>query len=320
MIVGLDPAKLVLIVWSLAVPLLIRVGYLWWAARQHVRSSMPKIEPIEMKTLSDSLPLPTQHISMDRAVLGAAASSSTRSRRNVRLVVISDTHSFERDLTGSRTGGTSQVLPDGDVLIHSGDFATDPRFDGRTVEAAQRSFDTWLAAQPHRHKIVIAGNHDPPGCNWPASGATYAGAGPRSVEVAGVQFGLVPFFREQFKRTKYVVGRPHVRVEKVRHKHFALPRGEVLVSHSPPHGVLDTCGSGEHGGSTYLRGLVQRAAVKPALWLCGHIHEGRGAACVHFSRASIVGEESLPTVVINAANANPGIARKLVHGAVVIDL
>jgi hypothetical protein len=32
------------------------------------------------------------------------------------------------------------------------------------------------------------------------------------------------------------------------------------------------------------------------------------------------GDEQQPTVVVNAANANPGIARRLVQGALVIDL
>ena len=88
------------------------------------------------------------------------------------------------------------------------------------------------------------------------------------------------------------------------------------MSHSPPHGLLDVCGSGSHAGSSYLRKLVQKAAPaeRPALWLCGHIHEDRGAVSVGWGDG-----DAARTVVVNAANANPGIARRLVHGALVID-
>jgi 3',5'-cyclic AMP phosphodiesterase CpdA len=46
------------------------------------------------------------------------------------------------------------VLPEGDVLIHAGDFTM------RGRPKAIRKFNAWLGRQPHKHKIVIAGNHD----------------------------------------------------------------------------------------------------------------------------------------------------------------
>ena len=257
------------------------------------RRSHPSVTPLELsKFAQDSSPkLSTTHISL-----------ATQRHKPVRLVCISDTHGFEAELT---------TLPPGDVLLHCGDFACTPRFDGRTVDAAQKQFDQWLAAQPHTHKVVIAGNHDPPHAEFPRSGALYVGAGARSVDVGGVTLALVPWFRERSKTS----GRHgQVTATKHRYKHFALPRGDVLVTHSPPHRVLDRCGNGERAGSSYLYNLVQRAERKPALWLCGHIHEDRGAASVVFEG----GENA--TVVVNAANANSGIARRLVHGAVVIDL
>lgn len=56
----------------------------------------------------------------------------------MRIVYISDTHGFHERL----------VVPDGDVLIHAGDFC-----DGRDAGAVSR-FARWLEAQPHQHKIV----------------------------------------------------------------------------------------------------------------------------------------------------------------------
>lgn len=60
------------------------------------------------------------------------------------LVHISDTHNEHRKL----------CLPQGDILIHSGDFT----FGGSEQEAYD--FMDWFCDLPYTHKIFIAGNHD----------------------------------------------------------------------------------------------------------------------------------------------------------------
>ncbi|TAM87114.1 metallophosphoesterase, partial [bacterium] len=62
----------------------------------------------------------------------------------MRIVCVSDTHQYHSRLN----------IPDGDVLIHAGDLTMKGDY------AAVRGVDAWLANLPHRHKIVIAGNHD----------------------------------------------------------------------------------------------------------------------------------------------------------------
>jgi predicted phosphodiesterase len=62
----------------------------------------------------------------------------------LKAIVISDTHSLHDDLT----------LPDGDILIHCGDWTN----RGRAHE--MDNFLTWFIAQPHKHKVFIAGNHE----------------------------------------------------------------------------------------------------------------------------------------------------------------
>jgi predicted phosphohydrolase len=61
-----------------------------------------------------------------------------------RIVCISDTHARHR-LT---------VVPEGDILIHGGDITRHGSLED--VE----DFDRWLKTLPHKHKIVICGNHD----------------------------------------------------------------------------------------------------------------------------------------------------------------
>jgi hypothetical protein len=49
----------------------------------------------------------------------------------------------------------------------------------------------------------------------------------------------------------------------------------VLVSHQPPRGTLnDRLSSGEHVGSVSVRDFIEKN--RPAVCLCGHIHEGMG--------------------------------------------
>ncbi|KAL2838044.1 Metallo-dependent phosphatase-like protein [Aspergillus pseudodeflectus] len=60
----------------------------------------------------------------------------------IRVVCISDTHN------------TRPPLPPGDILIHAGDLTARGTFDELQAQLQ------WLSAQPHAHKVVVAGNHD----------------------------------------------------------------------------------------------------------------------------------------------------------------
>lgn len=100
------------------------------------------------------------------------------------------------------------------------------------------------------------------------------------------------------------------------HRRYQVPSGDVLATHIPPKAILDRCESGALAGCSYLRSSVEKMpGHPPKLWLCGHIHESRGHKYVRF------GPSGTPeTLVVNAANANPGIACALIHGPVVTDL
>lgn len=63
---------------------------------------------------------------------------------HLRVVCISDTHGFHEKMVHS--------IPDGDVLIHAGDFSNTGRMKGCS------RFCEWFASMPHQHKILIAGN------------------------------------------------------------------------------------------------------------------------------------------------------------------
>jgi len=96
----------------------------------------------------------------------------------------------------------------------------------------------------------------------------------RAEIVAGVTFfGLggalsVPFLEKLHPRDD-----PHLAAAAA-----ILGEETVLVTHTPPWGILDRGFAALHGGSQGLRKLI--AKRQPRLHICGHIHEDRGTAAV----------------------------------------
>jgi len=70
---------------------------------------------------------------------------TTTTTTTLKVVLLSDTHGHHRELTD---------VPNGDVLIFAGDIT----YFGRQDQVID--FNNWLGDLPHRHKFVVAGNHD----------------------------------------------------------------------------------------------------------------------------------------------------------------
>ena len=62
----------------------------------------------------------------------------------MKLVFISDTHNQHNNIN----------VPEGDFIIHCGDVS------GRGYKSEIEFFVDWFSSLPHRHKIMIPGNHD----------------------------------------------------------------------------------------------------------------------------------------------------------------
>ena len=223
----------------------------------------------------------------------------------VRLVVISDTHGMEEQMFAQLTGDDASVatgegrstaaLPAGDVLIHCGDWQA----DGAARRHGSTALDAWLAAQPHPHKLVVRGNHDAMYARFDESRATYV-SNRKDVRVCGLDIAVAPYSRAR--------------------RSPPLPRCDVLVSHVPPKGVLDKCTSGDRAGSRALLDAVSLAPHPPRLWLCGHVHEARGAQYLRLGHPRGASRRPRGTLVVNAANANSGRATHLCHPPYVIDV
>ncbi len=215
---------------------------------------------------------------------GAARAGAEPVGNGCTIAIVSDTHGFDLASLSS--------LADAEVLIHCGDWTGVP--GGPSAAQAAEQLDRWWAQHPARHKFVVRGNHDPTSASFPRSGAQYVTTA-ETVRVAGLTFHLAPYSRGPFRG--------------------ALPPCDVLVSHVPPKNVLDRCASGVNAGSESLRAAVKHARAKPRLWICGHIHESGGAARVRFGTRA-----DCATTVINAANANPGPAKSLVLGPILVEM
>ncbi|HND88343.1 MAG TPA: metallophosphatase domain-containing protein, partial [Saprospiraceae bacterium] len=142
----------------------------------------------------------------------------------MRLVFISDTHSQH---------GSLQV-PEGDVLLHCGDFSKRGELDevGRFLE--------WFGAQPHLYKVLIAGNHDFLAEEQPDVFASLVPEGviylnDSGCRIEGVHIWGSPiqpwFFDWAFNRRRG----PDIR----RHWDLIPEDTDILLTHGPPYGILD---------------------------------------------------------------------------------
>ena len=141
----------------------------------------------------------------------------------VRLVLLSDTHGLHREIS----------IPDGDMLIHAGDFCS----DGEAVEA--RSFGEFFRGLPHRHKVVIAGNHDRCLEADPGLGPEVF-AGCHYFLGHGVESGGVPFWNSPWQPWFFDMAFNRERGAELREKWELIPAHvEVLITHGPPQAVRD---------------------------------------------------------------------------------
>jgi Icc-related predicted phosphoesterase len=177
----------------------------------------------------------------------------------MRLVIVSDTHGRHDDLG---------VL-EGDVLIHCGDsgngFQRDPRDADR--------LDDWFARQKFDAILCIGGNHDfaleqrsvagsevlqnavflKDGC-FEHDGVLFYGS-PWTPELVGWAFYLEP--------------------ERAESTWSKIPlETDVLITHSPPAGILDANRRGRECGCPHLAKRVE--IVRPAVHCFGHVHASAG--------------------------------------------
>ena len=192
----------------------------------------------------------------------------------VSVVCISDTHNSQ------------PVLPDGDILIHAGDLT-----QSGSLEELQAAL-SWLSAQAHPVKVLIAGNHDLLLDASRDDRNNSPGQKP-APQREMLDWGDIVYLENAETTITCANGR-RLRVYgsplSPRHGNWAFqyPRSrdvwkgtipekvDVLVTHGPPRGHLDLLTL----GCPYLLNELWR--VRPRLHIFGHVHEGAGTEWLLF--------------------------------------
>lgn len=188
--------------------------------------------------------------------------------------------------------------PDGDVLVVAGDICS----VGNEKEIAE--FDEFLSYQTHAAKLVVAGNHD----------FTFEDYSPENarkllkhgiyleddgIDIYGIKFWGSPW-QPWYGGWAFNVQRRY----KLAEVWAKIPSDtDVLITHSPPFGILDVV-NGEHVGCRDLTSALKR--IRPRLHVFGHIHQGYGMT------------ERNGTIYVNASLRDEEY--KLVNQPIVIDL
>lgn len=179
----------------------------------------------------------------------------------MKIVCLSDTHTFHKEIE----------VPDGDVLVHAGDAT----INGEKWEVGD--FAAWFGGLPHKYKIFVAGNHD-----WlfernrrlaesilGTYGIIYLQDGFRVLD--GVKFYGSPW-QPEFFNWAFNLRRGS---SELYAKWDAIPdNADILITHSPPEGVLDQTPDARSVG---CHGLFERVTyVRPKIHVFGHIHHSYG--------------------------------------------
>lgn len=178
----------------------------------------------------------------------------------LKIDLISDTHTQHDKI----------ALPGGDFLICAGDIS----YQGTIKEIY--TFLQWFAAQPYKHLILVPGNHD---WGFEQAFGIFADECKRkniillndsSVELEGIKIHGSPI---QPEFCDWAFNRE--RGEEIRKHWDLIPEDtEILVTHGPPHGILDKTTRNEQVGCMDLYHKIIQTKVK--LHVFGHIHEGFG--------------------------------------------
>jgi len=185
----------------------------------------------------------------------------------MKIVAISDTHSKHRTLT----------VPDADTIVCAGDISFKGEFN--IVE----DFVNWMAALPIKNKVMIFGNHEvgmAHGLKREAALKLLQDSGiiyleDSGTEIDGIKFWGSPvqprFFDWEWNRNRG----PDINA----HWKLIPANTNVLITHGPPHGILDlvnnSIGRDPHQGCEDLRRKVD-TLDQLKLHVFGHLHREGG--------------------------------------------
>lgn len=174
---------------------------------------------------------------------------------------ISDLHGYYPELEG------------GDLLIIAGDLTLSDTHE------QYLQFLSWLHKQKYKHYIFVAGNHDGliekrEVLTTSLDNTTYLFDS--ATEFEGLKVWGSPwthlFDGVNPRATAFMLPK-----EELQPKFSKIPQDvDILITHSPPFGILDVNRGGECCGSIALMQPLYGERIKPKLHVFGHVHESYG--------------------------------------------
>jgi Icc-related predicted phosphoesterase len=177
----------------------------------------------------------------------------------MKIICISDTHNKHEEL----------LMPSGDCIIHAGDFTE----SGTKKETT--NFLEWFSSTPYKHKILVAGNHDfylekkvhkldqiiPFNIHY--------------LEDSGVTIENINFWG-----SPYIPEDSNWAFSKNRGKQISehwkkIPEDtDILITHSPPFGILDELDNKRMIGCKNLTERLSKLNISHHIF--GHVHNEYG--------------------------------------------
>lgn len=178
----------------------------------------------------------------------------------MKVVAVSDIHMRE------------VKTPEADLLLVAGDMT----FRGDRFELDW--FAQWLARQPQKRKVWIAGNHELGIEDNPQLAAKIAERTDSVyLEDSGVELDGISIWGSPITPWFHSWAFNRHRGKEIQVHWSLIPEGtDILMTHGPPFGYLDLSRDGEHVGCDDLLEALNRLEHPPQVLVFGHIHAGYG--------------------------------------------
>lgn len=206
----------------------------------------------------------------------------------MKFVLISDTHGQHRQLK----------LPKGDVIIHAGDFCD---FGNQNQIY---DFLNWYKELDFEYKILIGGNHDFFAAEYPKQFLEHLPKEITYLNDSGLSIDYIKIWGSPVQPDLVGWAFGKKRGVEMRYHWDLIPQDvDILVTHSPPFGILDQSRSCQSLGCEMLTKRLGKLNLK--FHIFGHIHASYGMETIG------------NTTFINASNMDS--TKGLVNPPVVFD-
>lgn len=177
----------------------------------------------------------------------------------MKFITISDTHGKHRNLN----------LPDGDVIIHAGDFCH------YGSENDMYDFLDWFERLNYKEKILIAGNHDFFADEQSKKFKEILPDNITYLNDSGIILNEINIWGSPVQPDLDGWAFGKLRGQTMRYHWDLIPLNtDILITHTPPLGILDKSRNGRSIGCEELYKRLKQLQIK--FHVFGHVHASHG--------------------------------------------